>query len=237
MRHWYAGLSLRTKVTGISVAITALSLAAVASIGIWQIGREIAAEQHRTADSVALGVARASELPMTVRDAKELSRLANSFLRDDDVLFVAVYGSGPKPLAMAVSDAKAWNEFTRGAVDRYRGIVGTHAIEVLAASNEFVDDAEADPSNTAAASPKPASASPQVLGRVIVCLSTASTMLAEEQQIRLTIAATALAALIGAGILFLTFRSWMRRLHALAEASRSISRGDFDISISDPHDD
>jgi len=237
MQHWYAGLSLRTKVTGITVAITVLSLTAVASIGIFQIGREIAAEQHRTADSVALGVARASELAMTVRDTRELSRLANSFLRDDNVLFVAMYADGAKPLAMAVRDATSWEQFAHGGVDKNRGVVGTHSVEGFAQGDEFSGEADPDLSADTPSATKPAAARSQVLGSVVVCISTLPTMQAEQHQIRLTVAATAVAAAVGAAILFLTLRSWMRRLQLLVDASQSISRGDFSVSINDPHDD
>ena len=237
MRHWYAGLSLRTKITGITVLITILSLAAVATIGIFEIGREIGAEQHRTADSVALGVARASELAMTVRDTKELSRLANSFLRDDDVLFVGVYGGGPKPLALAVRDGESWEQFLHGGVKKDRGVVGAHSIESFSGAEEFGGDIETDVSMNGTESTRPVVARSEVLGNVVVCLSTVPTIIAEQQQIRVTVAATAAAAILGAGILFLTLRSWMRRLQVLTDASKSISHGDFSVSINDPHED
>jgi signal transduction histidine kinase/CheY-like chemotaxis protein/HPt (histidine-containing phosphotransfer) domain-containing protein len=226
------------KITGVTVGITMLSLAAVASIGILQIGREISAEQHRTADSVALSVARASELAITVGDTKELSRLASSFLRDENILFVAVYGSGVKPLASAIRDPQAWEQFSHGGVRKDCGIVGTRVVEAFDDSDDFSNDADLDTSSPPAATPgKTTPAVSHVVGEVVVCISTAPTMLAEQQQIRLTVAATAAAAILGTGVLFLTLRSWMRRLQVLATASQSISRGNFDVSVNDPHDD
>ncbi len=236
MRKWYRSVSLRTKVTGITVTITVLSLAAVASVGILQIGRQIVAEQHRTADSVALGVARASELSLTVGDTKELTRLTTSFLREDNVLFVAVYNANSKPLATAVRDAQAWQEFSHGGVDPNRGMISARAIEAYAQRDEFSGDAEAEPAG-AGSTTKAATPSAKVLGNVVVCLSTAPTILAQQQQIRFTIAAAAAAAILCAVVLCLTLNPWMTRLQALADASQSISRGDFDISINDPHDD
>jgi signal transduction histidine kinase/CheY-like chemotaxis protein/HPt (histidine-containing phosphotransfer) domain-containing protein len=236
MRHWYAGLSLRTKITCITVLTTILSLTAVATLGIFQIGREIASEQHRTADSVALGVARASELAMTVRDGKELTRLANNFLRDENVLFVAIYEpDATKPLAMAVRDGTSWEQFCSGMVDQHLGVVGAHSIDSYADTNEFSGDADADEAAPSSSSPKPTPTA-KVIGKVVVCLSTIPTINAE-QQIRLTVAATAIAAIAGAGVLFLVLGSSMRRLHRLAVASQSISRGDFSVSVNDPHDD
>ena len=66
--------------TGISLAITVLALAFSATVSILQMRHRIELEESRSADSVALGVARAAELAMNVQDTKELSRLANSFL-------------------------------------------------------------------------------------------------------------------------------------------------------------
>jgi two-component system sensor histidine kinase/response regulator len=238
MRRWHANLSFRTKVAGISAAITILSLAAVATIGILQIGSEVSEEQHRTADSVALGVARASELAMTVRDTKELSRVANTFLHDDNVLFVAVYGrSTTKPLAIAVRDATSWQQFLRGNVDKDRGVVGIHSVETFADADDPTGDSVTNFSTQSAAATKPAAARSQILGSAVVCLSTVPTMIAEQHQIRLTVAGTATASILGSGILFLMLRPWMRRLHLLARASQSISHGDFTASINDPHDD
>src|SRR5436853_3615912 len=102
LRQRIAKLTLRTKTSSISLAITALSLVAVAATGIVQLRNQIATEQRRTADSVALGFARAAELALTVRDSNELTRLANSFLRDETILFIAAYGASNQPLASAV---------------------------------------------------------------------------------------------------------------------------------------
>jgi len=61
MRKWFSRLSLRAKVTGVSVIVTILALTFSAMTSIFQMRHQIDAELHRTADSVALGVARAGE--------------------------------------------------------------------------------------------------------------------------------------------------------------------------------
>jgi signal transduction histidine kinase/CheY-like chemotaxis protein/HPt (histidine-containing phosphotransfer) domain-containing protein len=264
MRKWYSGLSLRAKVAGISLAVTIVSLAVVATIGILQMRAQIAVEQYHTTDSVALGVSRASELPMAVRDTKELSRLAASFLRDDDVLFVAMYDEQSRLLADAVRDEQAWKQFQSGTVDDRRGIVGQRTVETLALHDEFAsdDDAtqpetakqdqeQATPGGTLSQEQSPGLRSPEApanrssrpspvakkLGHIVVCMSTAPAIQAERHQLRLTMAATGAAAVVGAIVLFLTLADWMRRLQVVALASQSISHGDFTRSISDHHDD
>jgi signal transduction histidine kinase/CheY-like chemotaxis protein/HPt (histidine-containing phosphotransfer) domain-containing protein len=235
MRSWYAKLSLRTKITLIALAITILSLAGVASIGIIQISREISAEQHRTADSVARAVARASQLAISVGDTRELNRIASAFLRDESVLFVAIYPvAGGKPLAVAVRESLAWQQFETGTVDQRRGMVGTYGVEAVADSDEFSGEVDADPNAPPAAR---RATKPQLAGQAVVCISTLPTIEAQQQQIRLTVQATAIAAVLGAGVLFLTLRPSMRRLAELAVAAHSISHGNFDHSIADEHQD
>src|SRR5438045_575612 len=85
------GLSLRAKTTAITLSVVLLTASVVATTSLVLMGRQVEAEQLRSARSVALGVSRASEFALAVGDTKELSRVANGFLRDGNVLFVAVY--------------------------------------------------------------------------------------------------------------------------------------------------
>src|SRR5436853_317075 len=139
LRQRIAKLTLRTKTSSISLAITALSLVAVAATGIVQLRNQIATEQRRTADSVALGFARAAELALAVR--------------------------------------------------------------------------------------------------VVDGISTAPTINAQARQSRTTVIVTVAAAILGAIVLFLTLGAAMRRLQRLADASQSLSRGDFSFNIADRSDD
>src|SRR4051812_3598530 len=121
------GLSLRAKTTAITLSVILLTTSVVATTSLVQMGRQVEAEQHRAAQSVALGVSRASELALAVGDKKELSRVANTFLRDGNVLFVAVYrgnvGDGRGvgggvfpgvPVVTAARDVAAWRAFEQG---------------------------------------------------------------------------------------------------------------------------
>src|SRR6185437_8543732 len=239
LRNCFSKLSLRTKAVGITVGITTLSLATVAITGVVQIRTQIAAEQHRAADSTALGFARASELAIAVRDTRELSRLARSFLRDENVLFIAAYGIGPNPLATAIRDPQAWQQFSEGHVDQARCALGVQAVESSSQGNEFGEDLQNEPADPAAgAGPTAPDARQRVnLGRVVVGLSTASSLIAQRRQSRFTMATTLAAAAAGAVVIFLTLGSWMRRLGRLAEASESISRGDFTGTVGDQRTD
>ena len=116
----YSRMSLRTKAISITVGITTSSLALVAATSVIQLRRQINAEQRRAADSMALAVARSSELALAVRDKRELGRLAASFLRDENILFIALYTDKGEILTSAVHDLDAWDQFQNGRVDPTR---------------------------------------------------------------------------------------------------------------------
>jgi two-component system, sensor histidine kinase and response regulator len=223
MLRWkYSNLSLRTKVMIVTGAVITLSLSALATVGIFQMHSQLEAEEARRADSVALGVARAAELAITVRDTKELSRLTNSFLRDQSVLFIAVYGEGRAPIATAVRDHTAWEEFLRGGFADDRCVIGQRRVEASAQQDEF---GLAELSNAPVAAPL--AGRPRNIGRVIVGVSTEAARVALRSQNQVTLAATMASAVLGAAFLLIVLRSFLRRLERLAEASHAISRGDF----------
>ena len=237
-RRWNSNLSLRAKAIGISVAITTLALFTVATVGMLQQKRQIAAEERRAAESMAWGLAHASELAAAVHDTRELSRLAGSFLRDENVLFIAAYGGGSQPLAIAVRDGHAWDLYQRGLTDPRHCVVATHSLEPLASGNDFSEEAAGDPLAATSGDGAKVAARPAANpGRVVIGLSTAAGLAAQNEQGRLMIVATLLAALAGAMILSLTLGSWLRRLKQVADASHLISRGDFTASIVDARKD
>jgi signal transduction histidine kinase/CheY-like chemotaxis protein len=233
--RWYSALSLRTKISGISLGITVLSVAVVATTSLFQIRNQIAAEEHRSADSLALSIARASELALTVRDQKELGRLTANFMRDDSVLFVAVLGPAGEPMASAVRDQLAWREYRRGSVDVQRSVVAERIVEAAAVTDEFSNEAQFDASSqvstTAPADPH------RSIGRVIVGISAAAAIQAQHRANWLTLLTTSLAALVGGVVLFLTLGRWLRRLQTLSDASQAISDGNFAGAMEDQHDD
>ncbi len=234
LRKWLPNLRLRTKAMIVSLSVATLSLSLVAVAGLLQIRREIASEQHRTADSVAKGVARASQLALSVRDTHELTRVANAFLRDENVLFVAIYADSAQPVASASRDRAAWEGYLRGAVDKNRCIVGDDQVEALGQLDEFSNETDND---GVVQRPAKSDQPGERIGRVVVGLSTASTLAAQERQTRVTLIATIVAAVASSVFMFLALGPWMRRLQRLATASEAISRGDFGNPIQDDQSD
>jgi len=68
----------------------AAAIAELAARRMRQMRQVIAADERRTIDAIVDGVAHTSELAMAVGDQKELSRLAKGFLRNDQIVFVAI---------------------------------------------------------------------------------------------------------------------------------------------------
>ena len=224
-------LSLRTKVTGISVAITALALAFSATTSIVQMRYQVDTEIHRSAESVALGIARASELAMTVDDNKELSRLANSFLRDPDLQFIAAYGAGSKPRVVAIRDRQAWDNYAAGALIRIGASLAN--IRLRRWRTRTIWRATSNPRRRSAQPSRSNRRDRANRGRPLH----GRDVPAQWRQSCQIVGAVLAAAGVGGIVLFFTLGSWLRRLERLASASQSIADGDYGNSISDRHDD
>ncbi len=230
-RRLTSRMSLRAKVTGISLAITGLTLAISAAISIMQMRSQIEAEQHRSADSIVLGIARASELPMTVSNSSELGRLVNSFLRDPELLFIAAYTRDAKSPVVAIRDLQAWQDYSAGKIDPDRCIISHRNVGALEKKDDSSD------AESSSADPRSNSIKPGEIGRIVIGLSTVAAQQAQARESRLILFATLAAAAVGGTFLFFTLGSWLRRLQDLASATQSIARGDFSNSLIDRHDD
>lgn len=233
LRRFSSRLSLRAKVIGISLAITAMALAFSATTSIVQMRYQVEAGQRRAADSVALGMARAGEQAMTVGDSKELSRQVNSFLRDPDLLFIAAYKGDSLSPVVAIRDRGAWEDYLAGQFEPDRCIIAERQVEAMEDNTpDFAGGAQPSQAHS------PGSSARSVpVGRIVVGLSTAAIRQAQWRQSCVILTATIAAAAAGGMFSFLALGSWLRRLQNLADASQSIARGDFSNSVSDLHDD
>ncbi len=234
IQNWKSALSLRVKITGVSLLITMMSLAFVAVVVDMHARREINSEQRRSVDSVAFGFARAAELAVAAGDQRELGRLCQSFLHDDNVVFVAAYGHASTPLGVAIRDSIAWEAFQKGRIRSPRYVVGVQEIEEGDNTDEFAGNAEID----APAAVRPSITTPShKVGRVVIGMSTVAMLNAQRRQERFIVAVSICAAGGSASILFLALGTWLYRLRNLVDAAQSISQGDFSDSVADHHQD
>jgi signal transduction histidine kinase/CheY-like chemotaxis protein len=236
MIGWWSRRSLRTKAIAVVLLIVTVALAIAATAAIMQTRYVIAAEQRRTVRSMASSLSRAAELAVAVEDKKEIQRLAQSFLRDENVLFVGVYGEDGELLVSAAQDRQAWQRYTDSGGEA--GYLLGESIIRLSAPQEGMGLWGAEPDEGAGpggggATPASAPARSRVVGRAVVGLSTEPMRSAQASQTALTLSMVLLAAAVSGALVFLAVSSWTRRLNSLVDASERISRGDFTAAIHD----
>jgi Amt family ammonium transporter len=233
-KQWHDNMSLRIKATVVVLTATLLALSVMTITGIVQMRSLIAAEEVRTVDAIAQGIGHASELALAVGDRRELSRLAEGFLRNDQILFVVFYDSKGRLIVHASQNEEAWNSYAETG-DSEDFILGKQNIEVSAAAIELSQETVEGVSTGGQSSA--ATRTPKHVGSVVVALSTAPAHLAQQQQGRLTAASTMAAMTLGVVIVFLGVTGWTRRLKKLVDASERISEGNFTESIQDQRND
>jgi signal transduction histidine kinase/DNA-binding response OmpR family regulator/HPt (histidine-containing phosphotransfer) domain-containing protein/HAMP domain-containing protein len=234
----FSGLSLRVK-----AMIVVLFVIAIASgVGGWRttslISRLILRGEQDKVSAMAQSLARAVELPLAVQDEAELSRLTKGFLRDEDVLFAAIYDNRNHLLAKAVRNEGAFLDYQSNGKVNPEVLFGEQTVELTAAPDEFSVFAEGG-SGAAKSRPNRAEVAPElpVVGRVVLGHSTASVRVAQHNQMRTTVITLVPAAMISFVVVFWAVKAWTRRLDNLVEASERISSGDLTHPIWDPRSD
>jgi sensor histidine kinase regulating citrate/malate metabolism len=102
MRRSWANLSLRLKITLAVLLLLLLALGMASAAVIVLMNRQIAREQQRSAEAIALSLARASELALAVQDKNELNRLVEAFLEHRDVDFIVIEDEKGQAVASGV---------------------------------------------------------------------------------------------------------------------------------------
>jgi Amt family ammonium transporter len=238
-RNWHDNLSLRVKATLVVLSATLLALSIVAAAGVIQMRQLISAEELRTVNAITQGVGHASELSLAVRDRKELSRVAEGFLNNDQIVFVAIYDDAGKLIAHSAREEQAWNRYLAGDKGNEEFVLGWQSINVNAANSEFGGDAGelAGVATQSAAPVVKGDKSTKQVGSVVVALSTSPARLAQQRHMRVTAAATVTAAILSILVTFFSVGGWTRRLNQLVGASERISEGNFTESIDDQRND
>jgi ammonium transporter, Amt family len=234
MAHrWTDKLSLRSKATIAVALVTITTLITVAGIGVLQMRRLVANQEHETVDAVAQGIGHAAELSLAVRDERELARLSERFMRNDQILMIAVYDDAGKLVTKRTRTPAIWENYLRGNQGGNL-LLCEQPVTLGAAENEFssATDLLTDPSTSAGG----ATRKPNV-GRVVVGLSAEPALIAQRQQVQLTVITTLLAVAVSTIVVFGLVNTLTRRLNRLVVASERISQGDFDAAIDEARHD
>ncbi|MGC9454238.1 MAG: response regulator [Phycisphaerae bacterium] len=233
MTGWWSGRSLKTKAIAVVLLIVTFALTIAATAAIVQTRYVIAAEQRRTVRSMARSLSRAAELAVAVQDKKELNRLAQSFLREKNVLFVGVYGEDGNLLVGEAHDEEVWSRYLEDAQDP-GFLLGESVIHLSTPAEElglWTDMIEG--SGEQLPLDRTGQGESGVIGRAVVGLSTEPMRAAQKSQTVLILSIVLRAAGASAALVFLAVSSCTRRLNSLVGASERIARGDFTAEIHD----
>ncbi|MEE9213037.1 MAG: response regulator, partial [Phycisphaeraceae bacterium] len=233
---------LRLKATAVAMAAILLALAVMATASLVQVSQQIAHQQRLTADAIAIAFAQATESALVEGNEIDLTHVARRFLEaHKQVSFVAVYNKDDLLVT------HVGRHELMPLADRDKGpqegnnIVSTHpVVHVVQPAIPDLPRSTQDPTTTPAgrpAVPQAPLSDAKVVGRVAVGLSTKSMPGALRQHGLATLGMVLLATGLSLSLVFMTMGRWAHRLDKIVEASIRISRGDFTVSIEDPHDD
>jgi len=249
MKNWIDRFSLRTKAAVLVLTITLLALSVATIAGLIEMHRLFAAGNRGDATALAEGIGHAAEMALAFGDQQELSRLADGFLRNDQVLFVAFFDGKGTLLAHASRDSSAWEAYTENNIRSEDFVVARETVDLSALHLELkpglsrkateVPGADSNDSTEEAtrprrpAPPPPAPKPIKRFGSAVVALSTVPAQLAEQQQAKLITVSAAAGALLSVVVIFICVGAWVRRLNRLVTAGERMSQGDFAQHIQD----
>jgi len=227
MMRWFDRLSLRVKATAVILLVIAVALGIAASTAAVQTSQLVATGEQGVVSAMAKSLAEASELPLAVKDKAELSRLANSFLWNKNILFVAIFDNKGQQLACAIRDESAWQAYRRDGLDSPDLLFGQESVLLSSLRDEFsVFGFDANLPGRRAERDRPPGKS-QVVGRVLLGYSARPIQAAQSSQMRITLLMVLLATVVAGGVVHWAVSKWTRRLERLVKASERISQGDF----------
>ena len=206
-------MSLRVKATIIVLGVIVLGLYANAMMIFLHTNQLIAQQQSQAAAAMARSLAQASELALSTRNQAELNRLATGVLTNQDILFAAIYEGDGTISAHATRNEAVWSAFQKGNVNNPLFLLGDSTV---------VDQrAKTAGGHT----------SPQIVGRVIVALSTEPMIRAQKQAAGYRLATACAVAIVSGLFIFFMLGMWTRRVQRLVVATERVAGGDLTAPI------
>ncbi len=209
--------SLRTKATLIVVAVVMVSLSLATGINIFQTNKLIEAEQKKSAESIVQGLAQAAELPLIVQDKRELDRLLDGFLWNDQVQFLLIYNSANEIVARRVLDEIPFDQFMQN----------DGSGRSLLVEQVILFQADTDFSTLDTVSPDSNRGNSKEVGKVLVALSLGAVRQAQLYQAFVSFIAACVAAAFGIFLIIKFIGDWTHRVDELVTAAESMKSGDF----------
>ncbi len=225
------GFSLQAQAIAVVLTGTIVILAISTTVNILQSNRLITSGQQVNATSMATGMARAAELAMAVQDEIELTRLLRTFMHDNHILFAAIYSHNSKLVVTETRDEAAWLKYASNEYTKDDCFIGEAPIVLITTVDEigFLGDEGFLPPD--AESTRSVGESEdleqQIIGRVVVGLSSDPVQAAKTEQMRTTLIIVAFVALFWSVTIISVVKTWTHRLHNLVRASERIAKGDY----------
>lgn len=217
--------SLRLKSTIFVLSIIVLGLSANAIIMFLHTYDLVEGLQRQNADAMARSLSEASQIALAKHDHVELMRLARTKLANNEVVFAAIYEGDGSLVAHASRDEPLWRAFREGKVRSPDFILGDSTVILDSAARASASQSTEEHT------------SPQIMGRVLVAISTASVYRMQAQAADFRIATGTFIVAISGLILFFAVGVWSRRVGNLVRASERIAGGDLTQPIqSERHD-
>jgi C4-dicarboxylate-specific signal transduction histidine kinase len=236
---WLTKRSLRVKAIVFVLVVMTMALLVTGTVSIVQTNLLIASQQRGSVNSLAQSLARVCELPLAVRNRAELSRLLNRLTQDKYVLFTAVYDDKHQLMASNIRNEAAWQSYQQHAGETASMLLSTVQVELSQGTDEFdvfgIGEYPASRPSRSSENVGTSASRQNVLGHVVVALSTEPMYLAQRSQTWVTLSMLILAAAGSSAIVFWTVTRWTKRLNNLVEASGRIARGDFTVAVFDSH--
>ena len=222
-------LGLRGKASATVLTCVALALAIALGTSNVTVDRQLEEVTGRTLQALAEGLARSSALVIGAEGAEggkgTLTELAAEVLDQPGIAFVAIEGVSGELLTSAVREQEAWEGHLAGRQDA----TDRHPIP----SREPAPGASAGRASAGRASIIPRDGSDRIIGRVVIGGSKETLAALRSKRHRDAVTQVSMALLVSLIIVLPVVGTWSRRLELLADASRELSRGDFDRPISD----
>ncbi len=215
MRRGFFRFALREKALTVTMLIVTLPLLLLTGFMVWETNSILSGGLESRARALAKSLARVCELPLSVGDAEEVSRLVSTIMQDDDVVFARVEDGDGNVMSRAGSEGESLAA---------EGVFAATADVLVPKSRaeDLVDLME------------PQSKELELTGQVSVGLSLDPVAAAQWDYSLLSAKILLAAIVMVVPLALLIIGSWTRRLDRVIVGARQIAAGEFlDDSLSD----
>jgi signal transduction histidine kinase/DNA-binding response OmpR family regulator len=208
---------IRFKATFLTISVLVVALSLMALFSILQAHQFLLSAQQHEADVLARSLATACELPLSVSDKPKLERIVKSFISQQNVVFIVMLDTNGKTQASAHNSDDSWQRFNNHEPNNSLILARLDVEQSYSELDPLRDDENEGKSKK------------QILGQVIVGISTAAVTSTLQRQIIGTLGVLAVTLGISIMVVLYSVSRYTHRLINLVNASEQVARGDFSV--------